>query len=220
MISKQLIEAFVKQALTVVPAKSDQSLKVFISRQRPIAAGVPDAADIARNSYRVLDWCFSLRRYDEQSLNQHFLEIWVCDGKSFWGYVRLNPYFYDDEGKNRKVWEITHAFAYTKFRGRGINRLYVALALELARTNMADLLIVNPRHVAMLITLTDLGFKIKGGGGSQQSVKRIIRQGRAWYRKDANARRLYYAQELRSFMTDGSLMMEKDLADERFWKIF
>jgi GNAT superfamily N-acetyltransferase len=220
MVTRHLIDAFVKEALRIIPAKSDISLKQFITNLRPIAAGVPDADDIAKNSYRIGDWFFCLRKYEEHSLKQNFMEFWVGTNGAFWGYLRLNPYFYDDAGRNRKVWEITHAYAHTKYRGQGINRLYAQLALELARVNVADLLIANPRHVSMLVTLTDLGFKVHGEGGNLQSIKRIIKQGRTWYKKDVNARRLYYAQELRSFMTDGSLMMEKDLEHERFWKIF
>jgi GNAT superfamily N-acetyltransferase len=220
MVTKHLIEAFVKEALRLVPAKSDVSLRQFINALRPISAGVPDASDIAKGCYKVADWFFCLRKYEEQSLKQNYMEFWVGTGNGFWGYLRLNPYFYDDTGRNRKVWEITHAYAHTKYRGRGINRLYAQLALELARVNVADLLVANPRHVSMLVTLADLGFKVHGEGGNLQSIKRIIKQGRTWYRKDANARRLYYAQELRAFMTDGSLMMEKDLEHERFWKIF
>jgi len=220
MVTKQVVEAFVKEALQIVPVKSDLDLKRFITNLRPISAGVPEVADIAREAHHVGDWFLVLRRYEEQSLKQNFMEFWVGTNNAFWGYLRLNPYFYDDTGRNRKVWEITHAYAHTKYRGRGINRLYAQLALELARANLADLLVANPRHVSMLVTLTDLGFKVHGEGGSLQSIKRIIKQGRAWYRKDTNARRLYYAQELRAFMTDGSLMMEKDLEHERFWKIF
>ena len=212
--------------LDVVPAKSDQSLKTFITRLKPIAAGAPDAADAASpktsepsdKCYIVQDWFFCLRRFEDRNLKQNFLEIWVGTGGRYWGYLRLNPYSHDDEGKNRKVWEISHAFAYTAVRGQGINRLYIELALALAQTNEADLLVANPRHVSMLIGLTDYGFRIKGGAGSAQSIKRIIRQGRGWYGKNTSARRLLYAQELRSFMQDGSMMMEKDLAKERFWK--
>jgi GNAT superfamily N-acetyltransferase len=220
MVTKHLVDAFVKAVLDIVPAKSDLDLKRFITGLRPLGAGVPDAEDIRLRSYKVGDWFFSLRRYEERSLKQNYLEFWVGTEGAFWGYLRLNPYFYDDEGRSRKVWELAHAYAHTRFRGQGINRLYAQLALELARTNVADLLVANPRHVSMLVTLADLGFKVKGGSSNLQSMKRIIKQGRTWYRKDVNARRLYYAQELRSFMTDGSLMMEKDLEHERFWKIF
>lgn len=219
MVTKHLIDAFVKEALRIIPVKSDLDLKRFINNLRPIAAGVPDEPDIAK-SYHVGDWFFCLRRYEEQSLKQNYMEFWVGTNSAFWGYLRLNPYFYDDTGRSRKVWEIAHAFCHTKYRGQGINRLYAQLALELARANVADLLVANPRHVSMLVTLTDLGFKVHGEGGNLQSIKRIIKQGRTWYQKDVNARRLYYAQELRSFMTDGSLVMEKDLEHERFWKIF
>jgi GNAT superfamily N-acetyltransferase len=218
MITKGLIEAFVKQVLDMIPAKSDKALKQFIADLSPISAGVPEPNDPANKCYIVQDWFYCLRKYEETSLKQNFLEFWIGTGGRHWGYLRLNPYFYDDEGKNRKVWELTHAFAYPQVRGQGINRLYVALALALARANQADLLVANPRHVSMLITLSDNNFKIKGGGGSAVSIKRIIKQGRTWYRSDANARRLYYAEEMRLLMQDGSLMMEKNLAHERFWQ--
>ena len=219
MLSKDLVTAFVKQALDLVPVRSDVNLKAFINRLPPISAGVPSLDDPTTKCYVVRSWFFCLRRYEEVNLKQNFLEFWIGTDGKFWGYLRLNPYFYDDEGRYRKIWEITHAFAYTHVRGQGINELYVSLALALARANNADLLVANPRHVSMLITLTDKGFKISGAGGSHQSIKRIIRQGRAWYGADHSARRMYYAQEMRSFMQDGSLMMEKDLAKERFWRM-
>jgi hypothetical protein len=220
VFSKELISRFVKAVMDLVPCKSDERLKEFISRLHPISAGTPDVNNPVGACYRVEDWFFCLRRYEETSLKLNYLEIWVGRDGAYWGWLRLNPYFYDDQGRNRKVWEITHAFAYPKVRGRGINRLYAALALEMARANMADLLVANPRHVAMLVVLSDMGFSIRGATGTQQSVKRIVKQGRVWNAGDANARRLYYAQEMRSFMADGGMMMEKDLAHERFWKIF
>lgn len=220
MFNKALIEKFTKQILQIVPAKSDEQLKRFIGRLKPISAGKPDAAEVTDACYKVENWFFCLRRYEEVSLKENYLEIWVGRNNSYWGYLRLNPYAHDALGRGRKVWEISHAFAYTKVRGQGINRLYAALALALARTNMADLLVANPRHVAMLVTLADLGFSMHNAPGSLQTVKRVIKQGRAWHPQDPNARRLYYAEELRVLMIDGGLMMEKDLAHERFWKIF
>lgn len=219
MLSKELIAQFIKTALDVVPTKSDAQLKAFIKRLPPISAGIPSLDESGIKLYYVRNWFFTLRRYEEINLKQDFLEFWIGADGRFWGYLRLNPYFYDDLYRNRKIWEITHAFAYTNVRGQGINELYVSLALALARANRADLIVANPRHVSMLITLTDKKFRIAGAGGSQQSIRRIIRQGRAWYRNNTNARRLYYAQELRPFMQDGSLMMEKDLARERFWSL-
>jgi hypothetical protein len=218
LITKELIRVFVKQVLDVVPARKDLNLRQFIGRLPPISTGAPDPQSPDTKCYTVHDWFFCLRKYEETSLRQNFLEIWLGNGGHFWGHLRLNPYFYDDEDKGRKIWEITHAFAYNQVRGQGINLLYVMLALALARANRADLLVANPRHVAMLITLTDFGFKVKGGTGSLQSVKRIVRQGREWYKGNTSARRLYYAQELRAFMQDGSMMMEKNLARERFWQ--
>jgi hypothetical protein len=227
MFSKGFVQAFVQQVLDVVPARTDAGLKTFVSRLKPITAGVPDAEEMLRpqlddltaKCYLVQDWFFCLRRFEDRNIKQNFLEVWPGTGGRYWGYLRLNPNAYDDEGKGRKIWEISHAFSYTKVRGQGINRLYIELSLALARANRADLIVANPRHVSMLVGLTDYGFRIKGGSGSAQSIKRIIRQGRNWYGKNTNARRLYYGQELRSFMQDGSMMMEKDLARERFWTL-
>jgi hypothetical protein len=216
LVNKPLIEAFVQQVLAMVPARSDAALKQFIAKLPPISAGVPDVLDPTTKCYTVRNWFYCLLKFEELSLKQNFLEFWPGTAGRLWGYLRLNPYFYDDQGRNRKIWELAHAFAYTNVRGQGINRLYVTLALALAKANHADLLVANPRHVSMLITLNDMGFRVKGGGGGQQSVKRIIKQGRAWYGADASARRMHYAQELRPFMTDGSLMMEKKLSGGGF----
>jgi hypothetical protein len=209
LVTKPLIDAIVRSVLSIVPAKDDAALKQFITRLQPIAAGAPDVSDPGNKCYIVQQWFYCLRRYEEVNLKQNFMEFWPGTGGAYWGYLRLNPYFYDDQGRNRKIWELTHAFCYNSVRGQGINRLYVTLALALARVNHADLLIANPRHVSMLVTLTDMGFRASGGGGSQQSVRRVIKQGRSWYGRDQSARRMYYAEELRSFMTDGSLMMER-----------
>jgi GNAT superfamily N-acetyltransferase len=215
MLTKELIAEFVARVTGLVPTDDDR-LRQFIERLVPQTAGTPDLNNPANKCYTVRDWFFCFRRYAEPSLNQNFLEIHPGTAGEFWGYLRLNPFSYDDTGRRRRIWELAHAHAHPKFRGQGINALYVALTMALAKANHADLVVANPRHVSMLVTLTDWDFKVQGAGGGQQAVKRIIQQGRAMYRNDVSARRLFYAQELRSVLQDGSVMMEKDLKGKRF----
>jgi GNAT superfamily N-acetyltransferase len=214
MLTKDLIDEFVARVTELVPTDDDR-LKQFIDRLIPLAGGAPDLNNSANRCYTVRDWFFCFRRYEEANLNQNLLEFYPGTAGEFWGFLRLNPHAYDDTGKKRKIWELAHALAYPKFRGQGINALYVSVTMALAKANHADLVVADPRHVSMLITLTDWNFKVQGAGG-QQAVKRIIQQGRAMYGKDASARRLFYAQELRSILQDGSVMMEKELKGKSF----
>ena len=216
ILNDHLIDAIIKQVVEIIPIRDDMALRSFIAKLPPISVGAPDPNDDKDKRYVVGDWFFTFRRYHEPNLKQNWLEFWPGTAGTYWGYLRLNPYFYDDEGRNRKIWELTHAFAYTKIRGLGINKLYVKLTMKLATLNKADLLVANPRHVSMLVTLTDQKWRVRGTGGSQVTIKRIIKQGREWYGNNPSSRRMYYAEELRSFMTDGSLMMEKTFAMDRF----
>ncbi|MEO0108850.1 MAG: hypothetical protein ABIK62_06750 [candidate division WOR-3 bacterium] len=218
-VPKALIPQFVRRVLEIVPAHDDDLLKRHIDRLAPISTSKPDLANPLDKCYPVGDWFFCLRRFPEPNLQQNFLEIWPGTAGAFWGFLRLNPYFHDDQGRDRKIWELAHAYVSTKYRGLGINALYVALTLELARVNRADLVVANPRHVSMLITLTENGFHIRGTSAGLQAIRRTIRQGRNWYRKDISARRMYYAEELRGIMQDGSLMMEKELKGSKFWEL-
>lgn len=213
----------VKHVLETVPTRSDAELKAFIARQPSLSQGVPEYEKMVSEEdatcHQVLDWFYCLRKFEERNLKQNFLEFWPGTGGRFWGYLRLNPFFYDEQGKGRHIWELTHAFCYTKVRGLGINRLYVTLTTELARANNADLVVANPRHVSMLVTLTNMGWRVAQGAGSMHSIRRIVKQGKTWYGNNPNARRLYYAQELRPFMQDGSMMMEKKIRPRSIWKL-
>jgi len=218
-IDRELIHDFVRTVVSLVPTGDNGRLRQFVEKLQPASDSLPDLKSPVSRCYLVQKWFFCFRRYDEPNLRQSFLEIHPGTEGEFWGFLRLNPWFYDDEGKNRRIWELTHAFAHPQFRGNGINALYVAVTLALAKANKADYLVANPRHVSMLITLSDNGFRVRGAGGGAQTVKRIIHQGRAMYGKNTSARRLFYAQELRSVIQDGSVMMEKRLSGPGFFDL-
>ena len=63
------------------------------------------------------------------------------------------------------------------------------------------------------ITVRDLTFE----GNYDDTLHRIYKQGKRWYANNVNQRRLYYAQEFRPFIQDGSFVMEKRVKPASLW---
>ena len=88
--------------------------------------------------------------------------------------------------------------------------------MALARKNRAKSVVAYPRHVAMLVTLLNFGYRTMEGN-YDATLHRILKQGKHWYGNNTGQRRLYYAQEFRPFIQDGSFIMEKSVASHGFW---
>ena len=207
------LREFIRQIVEKIPANSSDTLRSYITR-------LPEAKITApKPELRFDDFFISFRRYLDIVTKENLLEIWLGKGpEELIGYVRLDPNWNDGKEEKRKRWEITRAYVRPKYRGNYYSIFMAELGIALARKNKADAIVAYPRHVAMLITLVDYGFRTEAGT-YDASLHRIVRQGRRWYRKNPSARRLYYAQEFRPFIQDGSFVMEKSLASKgkSFW---
>lgn len=93
----------------------------------------------------------------------------------------------------------------------------VELVLALCKKNRGYSVVAYPRHVAMLVTLIKMGFRTLEGN-YDATLKRILDQGLRWYRNNTSQRRLYYAQEFRPFIIEGSFIMEKRVAPVTLWE--
>lgn len=205
----QLVRLIVER----IPANSSESLKAYIERL-PVAKITPPTPEIKVDEYFV-----SFRCYPDIVTKENLLEIWLGRHEEILGYVRLDPNWHDGKDDKKKRWEITRAYVRPQHRGNYFSIFMTELGINLARKNKADAIVAYPRHVAMLITLIDFGFKTEAGN-YDTTLHRIRRQGHRWYRKNTNARRLYYAQEFRPFIQDGSFIMEKNLTtkSKSFWR--
>lgn len=211
---KTSLREFIRQIVDKVPATTDSSLTNYINRL-PEAKITPPKPELHFDNYFI-----SFRRYLDIVTKENLLEIWLGkDQEELIGYVRLDPSWDDGKDEKRKRWEITRAYVRPKYRGNYYSIFMAELGIALARKNKADAVVAYPRHVAMLITLVDYGFRTEAGT-YDASLYRIVKQGRRWYRKNPSARRLYYAQEFRPFIQDGSFVMEKSIVSKgkSFWR--
>ncbi len=209
-IIRELINLIVKQ----IPAHNNEALRNYIKRL-PEAKVKPPVPELKSSGYFI-----SFRSYLDIVTKGSILEIWLGkEPDELLGYVRLDPEWNDGKDEKRKRWEITRAYVRPKYRGNYYSIFMAELGIALAKKNKADAVVAYPRHVAMLITLIDYGFKTEAGT-YDVTLHRIVRQGRHWYRKNASARRLYYAQEFRPFIQDGSFVMEKSIVSKgkSFWR--
>lgn len=213
-MDKITLRDLVNQIVNRVPAQTDEALKSYIASlpEAKIAMPIPE---LKADQYIV-----SFRRYMDIVTKEGLLEIWLGKGKEEWlGYVRLDTNWNDGKETKKKRWEITRAYVRPKYRGNNYSIFMCEVGLSLAKKNKADAVVAYPRHVAMLITLINYGFRTEGGT-YDTTLHRIAKQGHRWYRKNASARRLYYAQEFRPFIQDGSFIMEKSIVTKSkgFWR--
>jgi len=54
-------------------------------------------------------------------------------------------------------------------------------------------------------------------GNYDETLYRILEQGRKWYGLNTPQRRLYYAQEFRPFIQDGSFIMRRRARSQNLW---
>uniref|UniRef100_A0A7C6AAS2 N-acetyltransferase n=1 Tax=candidate division WOR-3 bacterium TaxID=2052148 RepID=A0A7C6AAS2_UNCW3 len=213
MMHKVTLQELVNRIVNQVPAQTDEALQKYINNL-PEAKITPPKPEL-----RVDEFFVSFRRYVDVVTKEGLLEIWLGMGENeLIGYVRLDPNWTDGKDEKRKRWEITRAYVRPKYRGNYYSIFMCELGINLAKKNKADVIVAYPRHVAMLITLIDYGFRTEAGT-YDATLHRIVKQGRRWYRKNPSARRLYYAQEFRPFIQDGSFIMEKNLLSKgkSFW---
>lgn len=205
MITPAKYRHWIKVIVSYIPCETDESTREFIM-SRPEAKLVAPQPEI-----EIDDHWFSLRRYHDPVSNDHILEVFFGDqrsGKEWMGYDRIDPRWLDAEGRDLDRWELTRAYVRPRFRGGNYSQFMVELVIALCRKNQGYSVVAYPRHVAMLVTLIKMGFKTMDGK-YDVTLKRIVQEGMRWYRHDAVQRRLYYAQEFRPFIIEGSFVMEK-----------
>jgi hypothetical protein len=168
----------------------------------------------------VGDHWFAIRRYHDPVTNEDILEVHIGNqesGDEYMGYDRIDPRWHDAEGRDMKRWELTRAYMRPKYRGRNYSLFMVELVMALCRKNQGFSVVAYPRHVAMLVTLLNYGFKTMDGN-YDGTLQRILKQCKRWYPANAAQRRLYYAQEFRPFIQDGSFIMEKKVRPTTVWE--
>lgn len=214
MPDRATILAWVKCITDRIPCENTAVLDQFI-RSQPQAKIVPPTPEFSCGDH----W-FCIRRYNDILTNENLLEVYVgCSSLSpeYLGYDRMDPHWKDAEGRDKHRWELTRAYMRPQFRGRRYSTFMLELVLALARKNKAYSVVAYPRHVAMLVTLLKYGFHTMDGS-YDRTLHRILRQGRAWYGNNTSQRQLYYAQEFRSFIQDGSFIMEKRVSRPTIWE--
>ncbi|MEO0119153.1 MAG: GNAT family N-acetyltransferase [candidate division WOR-3 bacterium] len=210
---RETMDKIIKKILLTVPTKNLQTVKDFINDlpQAKITIETPQ-------KFQIDEFVIGLYQYLDIITNEKLLEIWLNYPNEPIGYVRLDPDWKEGlKEKEEHRWEITRAYIRPKFRGQGFSRLLCEIGIELAKANNAYSVVGYPRHVGMLITFLDYGFKTQTGA-VDATLHRILRQGRRWYSHDPSQRRLYYASEFRPFIQEGSFIMEKVLRKKKWWQ--
>ncbi len=198
----------------MIPAETDESINGYIL-SRPEAKYV-----IPKPEITVGDHWFAIRRYTDPISKENLLEIYFGNersGTEWMGYDRIDPRWFDAEGRDMDRWELTRAYIRPKYRGANYSPFLVDLVIALCKKNRGYSVVAYPRHVAMLVTLIKMGFKTPDGK-YDATLKRILAQGRRWYPHDPSQRRLYYAQEFRPFIIEGSFIMEKRVRRMSIWE--
>jgi len=214
MIDRKTVLTWVHQVADMIPCKTYDEVTRFI-KTKPEGKVMLPAPEI-----KVGDHWFSIRRYHDVVSNEDIIEIYVGNkqtGDEYMGYDRIDPRWYDAEGRDLKRWELTRAYMRPKYRGANYSLFMVEMVTALARKNRANAVVAYPRHVAMLVTLLHYGFHTMEGN-YDATLQRIYKQGRRWYGANTVQRRLYYAQEFRPFIQDGSFIMEKKVSRQGLWQ--
>ena len=213
MLNKESVQEWIKVVVDMIPARDHSELQRFID-SKPEAKIIYPKPDI-----RVDDHWFCIRRYHDVVTGDSILEVHVGSeesGDKIMGYDRIDPRWTDAEGRDEQRWELTRAYIRPKYRQRNYSLFMAELVIALARKNKAKSVVAYPRHVAMLITLLNYGFKTMEGG-PDDTLRRILKDGRNWYGLNPSQRQLYYAQEFRPFIQDGSFIMEKKVSGTGVW---
>ncbi len=204
-ISRKAMRQWIAGVVEIIPCKTLDELNRFL-------ASKPEGKIVyPRPELTIDDHWLCVRRYRDIVTGDNLLEVYIGShesGDEYMGYDRIDPRWIDAEGRDERCWEITRAYMRPKYRGRDYSLFMTDLTLALARKNKAKWIVAYPRHVAMLITLLNQGFRTMEGS-YDETLQRICKQGRTWYGHDTTQRRLYYAQEFRPFIQDGSFVMEK-----------
>jgi hypothetical protein len=213
VIDRKTVLRWVTEIVAQIPCKTYDDIRRHIE-------GKPEAKVILpRPEIWVSDHWFSVRRYHDAVTREDILEVYVGNrenGSDYMGYDRIDPRWHDAEGRDMKRWELTRAYMRPKFRGRNYSLFMSELVLALARKNKAYSVVAYPRHVAMLVTLLNQGFHTMEGN-YDGTLNRILKQSKQWYAANTAQRQLYYAQEFRPFIQDGSFIMEKKLQKTGVW---
>jgi GNAT superfamily N-acetyltransferase len=205
MIERKQVLHWVAEVSSVVPCRTLEEVERFISTKPEGKILLP------KPEIWVGDHWFCIRRYNDAVSGDNILEVYVGNrenGDEYMGYDRIDPRWRDAEGRDMKRWELTRAYMRPKFRGLNYSVFMAEMVLALAKKNRAYSVVAYPRHVAMLITLLNYGFRTMDGS-YDATLHRILKQGKRWYGENTAQRRLYYAQEFRPFIQDGSFVMER-----------
>jgi hypothetical protein len=212
MLDRPTVQVWVKRVAEAIPARNYNELSRYI-RSLPEGKFTYPKPEIV-----VDDHWFSIRRYHDVVTGESILEVHVGSeesGAEYMGYDRIDPRWLDAEGRDERRWELTRAYMRPKYRQRNYSLFMAEMVIALARKNRARSVVAYPRHVAMLITLLNYGFRTMNGD-YDDTLHRILKQGRDWYGTNTAQRRLYYAQEFRPFIQDGSFVMERGVGNG-FW---
>jgi hypothetical protein len=213
VIDRKTVLEWVNQIADMIPCRTYEEVMHFI-KSKPEHKIVPAKPEIV-----IGDHWFSIRRHNDTVSGEDVLEIYVGNRESddeYMGYDRIDPRWHDAEGRDMKRWELTRAYMHPKYRGRNYSLFMAEMVMALAHKNHAKSVVAYPRHVAMLVTLLHYGFRTMEGN-YDATLHRILKQGQHWYANNTNQRRLYYAQEFRPFIQDGSFIMEKPVTKPGFW---
>lgn len=214
MLDRKTVLSWVNELTRIVPSTTQQGIADFI-RSKPEAKVVLPTPEV-----RIGDHWFCFRRYRDAVTTEDILEVYLGNrdsGSEYMGYDRIDPCWRDAEGRDLGRWELTRAYMRPKYRGRNYSLFMVEMVMALARKHRGRSVVAYPRHVAMLVTLLNYGFRTFEGN-YDETLLRIYRQGRRWYANNTNQRRLYYAQEFRPFIQDGSFIMEKKVKAGSIWE--
>jgi len=213
-IDPKVYRNWIKDIVNNIPCETDKGVMDFI-RSLPEVKTVPPQPEI-----RSQDHWFAIRRYHDPVSSEELLEVYIGNnrtGNEWMGYDRIDPRWLDAEGRDMDRWELTRAYMRPKYRGNSYAPFMVELVIALCKKNRGYSVVAYPRHVAMLVTMIKMGFKTLDGN-YDATLKRILAQGMSWYRNDTSQRRLYYAQEFRPFIIEGSFIMEKRVAPMGIWE--
>lgn len=213
MIERRTVLNWVTQIAAVIPCRTHEEVMHFI-KSKPEGKLVA-----AKPEIKIDDHWFSIRRHNDAVSGEDILEIFIGNNESgdeYMGYDRIDPRWHDAEGRDLKRWELTRAYMHPKYRGQNYSLFMAEMVMALARKNHAKSVVAYPRHVAMLVTLLNFGYRTMEGN-YDATLHRILKQGKHWYGNNTAQRRLYYAQEFRPFIQDGSFIMEKATAKPGLW---
>lgn len=214
MKDPKVYRKWIKAIVATIPCQTDAEVTSFIQSLSEAKTHTPQPEIV------VDDHWFCARRYHDPVSQENLLEIYIGSQKSaneWMGYDRIDPRWLDAEGRDLDRWELTRAYMRPKYRGLNYAPFMVELVLALCKKNRGYSVVAYPRHVAMLVTLIKMGFRTMEGN-YDATLKRILAQGLRWYRNDTSQRRLYYAQEFRPFIIEGSFIMEKRVAPVTLWE--